>query len=142
MGVYSAAAERGSLVIGDKIILKGMKFIGRHGVLPQERELGQPFVVDVELHLDLSPAGKTDDLSRTVDYARVYAGVEAVVAGEPCRLLETLAEKIAQKTLELFPVEQVTVRVKKPQAPLPGIFSYAAVEITRRREAHRDIGGR
>lgn len=102
--------------------------------MPQERELGQPFVVDVELNFDLSAAGKTDDLSRTVDYARVYAEVEAVVTGDPCRLLEALAEKIAAKVLRVFPVKQVTVRVKKPRAPLPGIFSYVAVEITRCQE--------
>jgi len=118
----------------DKIILKGMKFFGRHGVLRQERELGQPFVVDVKLNLDFGAAGKADDLSQTVDYAQVYSEVEKIVTGKPLRLLETLAERIAEKILKGFSVKQVTVKVKKPKAPLPGMFSYAAVEITRYRE--------
>ena len=56
----------------DRILLEGMVFFGRHGVLQSERELGQRFVVDLELRLELRPAGLSDDLMRTADYSSVY----------------------------------------------------------------------
>ncbi|MCL6447900.1 MAG: dihydroneopterin aldolase [Armatimonadetes bacterium] len=118
----------------DKIVLKGMEFYGRHGVLPRERELGQRFIVDVEIFLDLTEAGRSDDLSRTIDYAKVFRLVEEIVTGPPRQLLEAVAEDIAAAVLERFPAAEAVVRVKKPAAPLPGRFEYAAVEIKRARE--------
>lgn len=117
----------------DKIILQGMEFHGYHGVLPEERALGQPFIVDLELELDLRPAGESDDLELTVNYARVFELVGSVVRGKPHRLIEAVAEDIASAVLERFPVAASTVRVKKPQAPVPGHFSWMAVEIRRTR---------
>jgi dihydroneopterin aldolase len=108
-----------------------MSFYGYHGVLPQERELGQQFVVDVELQLDLRPAGENDDLGQTVSYADVYEVVRRVVTGAPSKLIEAVAEQIACQVLQQFAVQQVLVRVKKPAAPVPGHFSYMAVEIVR-----------
>jgi 7,8-dihydroneopterin aldolase/epimerase/oxygenase len=70
---------------GDRILLEGMVFHGRHGTLPAERELGQPFVVDVELRLDLRPAGLSDDLMQTVDYGEVHRRAREIVEGEPRR---------------------------------------------------------
>lgn len=118
----------------DRLILKGMEFYGYHGVLPQERQLGQRFRVDVELFLDLSPAGTTDDPSRAVDYAKVYRVVEEVVTGSPCQLIEALAEKVARALVASFPVEEVAVRVEKPAAPVPGHFAYMGVEIWRKKQ--------
>jgi len=117
----------------DRIILKGMHFFGYHGVLPAERELGQRFDVDLELMLELGPAGRADDPGQTVSYADVYRLTEDIVTGTPCRLLEALAEKIAAAVLENFPVRGVLVRVHKPGAPVPGRFDYMAVEIERYR---------
>ncbi|MFZ5633958.1 MAG: dihydroneopterin aldolase [Bacillota bacterium] len=118
----------------DRIIMKGMRFFGRHGVLPQERDLGQVFEVDMELSLDLKPAGTRDDLGLTVSYADVFGAVEEVVAGGSVSLLETLAERIAALVLEKFsPVQAVKVTVKKPSAPIQGSFEYMAAEITRAR---------
>ncbi|WP_151191945.1 dihydroneopterin aldolase [Desulfotomaculum copahuensis] len=117
----------------DRIILKGMQFYGRHGVLPAEQELGQRFEVDVEMTLNLRPAGRTDDLEKTVSYADVYRLTEEIVTGPPCRLIEAVAEKIATAVLERFAVQDVIVRVQKPGAPLPGRFDYMAVQIERRR---------
>lgn len=118
----------------DKIILKGMKFFGRHGVLPQERELGQRFEVDLELFLELGAAGMNDDLNNTVSYADVYAAVEKVLTGRPYKLIEAVAERIASNIMKSFPVHGVRVRVEKPGAPVPGCFDYMAVEIMRERE--------
>ncbi len=115
----------------DKIVMSSMSFYGYHGVLPQERELGQLFVVDVELQLDLRIAGESDDPSKTVSYADVYEVVRQVVTGSPSKLIEAVAEQIAFELLQQFDVQQVMVRVKKPAAPVPGQFSYMAVEIVR-----------
>jgi dihydroneopterin aldolase len=122
----------------DRILLHGMQFYGYHGVLRTEQTMGQPFVVDVDLLLDLEPAGLTDNLERTVDYARVFSLVEEIVTGRSYRLLETLAEAIAREVLDRFAVAEVVVRVRKPRVPLPGIVGYAGVEIRRRREDGSD----
>lgn len=117
----------------DKIILKGLQFYGHHGVLPQERELGRRFVVDLELFLDLTEAGRRDDLACTVDYTRVLQLVEKQITSSSHRLIETIAEDIATAVLDSFSVKVVKVRVKKIDVPLPGSFEYIAVEISRKR---------
>ncbi|WP_174549973.1 dihydroneopterin aldolase [Desulfotruncus arcticus] len=118
----------------DKIIMKEMSFYGYHGVLQQERDLGQTFVVDVELGLDLRVAGESDDPEMTVSYADVYEVVRRVVTGRPCNLIEAVAERIADRLLDGFLLREVLVRVKKPGAPVPGHFGYMGVEIKRSRE--------
>jgi 7,8-dihydroneopterin aldolase/epimerase/oxygenase len=124
---------------GDRILLEGMVFHGRHGTLPAERELGQPFVVDVELRLDLRPAGLSDDLAQTVDYSRVHRRAREIAEGEPVNLTETLAERIAAAVLEDHPpVNAVRVKVAKPHVRLDGtVLTGSAVEILRRRDADR-----
>jgi 7,8-dihydroneopterin aldolase/epimerase/oxygenase len=119
----------------DRILLEGMVISGRHGTLPAERELGQPFVVDVELRLDLRPAGLSDDLNATVDYGEVHRRVREIVEGPPAGLTETVAERIAASVLEEHPVvEAVRVKVAKPHVRLDGtVLSASAVEILRRR---------
>ena len=110
--------------------MEGMAFFGRHGVFPAERELGARFSVDVELEGDLRVASASDRLEDTIDYTRAYDLVREVVEGEPCHLLEAVAQRIADRLLTLPGVLGVQVRVhKKP--PLPGEFRSVAVEITR-----------
>ncbi len=123
----------------DRILLEGMVFHGRHGTLPAERELGQPFVVDVELRLNLRPAGLSDDLAQTVDYGAVHRRAREIVEGEPVNLTETVAERIAATILEGHPpVEAVRVRVTKPHVRLDEtVLAGSAVEIVRRRDADR-----
>ncbi len=120
--------------MSDAILMRGLHFWGRHGVHEEERVLGQPFLVDLELELSLQRAGETDDLKHTVDYGRVYRRVEEVVTGEPVDLLECLAQRLAALILAEFPVERVTVEVHKPHAPLGGVFRDAAVRIRRERK--------
>jgi dihydroneopterin aldolase len=110
--------------------MEGMAFFGRHGVFPAERELGARFSVDVELEGDLRAAGASDRLEETIDYARAYGLVREVVEGDPCHLLEAVAERIADRLLTLPGVLGVRVRVHK-RPPLPGEFRSVAVEITR-----------
>ncbi len=121
------------LVTEDKIILQGMVFYGYHGVNPEERIQGQRFVVDLELSRDLSQAGRSDDLSATVNYSSVFKVAREVVEGEPCNLLEAVAERLADAVLARFAAEAVKVRIRKPWAPIKGsVIDWVAVEIVRR----------
>src|SRR5215203_3100180 len=116
----------------DRILLEDMVFHGRHGTLQAEQELGQPFVVSVELRLDLRPAGTTDDLTKTVDYSEVHRVAREIVEGPPVQLTETLAERIAAGTLDEHP----KVKVAKPHVRLEDtVLAGSAVEVLRRREA-------
>ncbi len=119
----------------DKIVLEGIVLYGYHGVSAAEKELGQRFVVDVELSVDLAPAAGSDNLALTVNYSTVYKLVKRVVQGPSCDLIETVAERIASAILaEHDKVEQVRVKVAKPDVPIAGsVLRAAAGEITRRR---------
>ncbi len=115
----------------DRITLTGLRVRGHHGVLPRERRDGQDFLVDVVLHLDLGPAGETDDLTRTVDYGELAERLGDVVAGEPVDLLETLAARLAEVCLSAGPVERVEVTVHKPSAPITLDFADVSVTVVR-----------
>jgi len=117
----------------DRILLENIRVAGRHGVSDEERAARQPFEVDVELVRDLREAGRTDDLARTVDYSVVDALVRDVVANRSFKLLETIAEAIADGVLAGFPVDEVVVRVRKPAVRLAGPVDYSGVEIRRSR---------
>lgn len=120
--------------MSDKIILTGIEIFGYHGDLPEERKLGQKFFVDLELNLDLSKAGNSDELSDTVDYPKILEEVEKIVGGEPKNLIETVAENIAKKILNDFDkVESLQVTLHKPFAPLKIKYSDVAVSIFRKR---------
>lgn len=116
----------------DRIVIAGMQFFGRHGVYAHETKSGQLFTVDVDMRLDLEPAGQQDDLALTVDYSAVFREVRAVVEGGPRKLIEAVAEGIAARLLQRFPpLQQVTVRVHKQRAPIPGTFADVYVEVVR-----------
>lgn len=116
----------------DKILLNKMSFYAYHGVLPEENRLGQTFLVDLELRqLDLKPAGTTDEIEKSISYAEVYETVKQVTEGNTFRLIESLAEHIAEAVLDQYPVPEVLVRVKKPNPPLAGHFESFGVEMVR-----------
>ena len=118
----------------DRIFLRGMRFMACHGVLPHEREVPQPFEVDVEMGLDLRAAGESDDLGDTVNYAKVYDVVSTVLTVTRKYLIEAIAEEIADDLLRDFDsLRWVRVTVHKPAAPIDGIFSDVGVTILRRR---------
>ncbi len=118
----------------DKVELTGMEFFGYHGCMKEERAIGQRFYVDVAMYLDLAPAGKSDDLEKTVNYADVFAETRAIVEGEPFTLIESVAERIAQVLFEKHPlIDRMRITVHKPYAPLSGKFADAAVTIRRSR---------
>jgi dihydroneopterin aldolase len=117
----------------DTVRLVGLRGRGRHGVLAHETALGQEFVVDVTLHLDTRAAAAGDDLEATVDYGDLAVRVMAVVTGEPVRLIETLAQRIADVALKPERVEAVEVSVHKPQAPITVPFEDVVVTVRRAR---------
>ncbi len=116
----------------DKIVIKGLRIFAYHGVNPEEKEKGQPFVLDITLYKDLSLPGATDDLNDTVNYSRVAKTATRVMLAQKDDLIERAASRVAEAVLAEFPVREVTVRLKKPRAPIAGDFEYVAVEITRR----------
>ena len=118
----------------DRIRLSGVRGRGFHGVFDHERREGQEFVVDVELAVDLGPAGASDDLADTVNYGEIGAAVLARIEGEPHDLIERLAELVAQDALTHASVDEVVVTVHKPQAPVGVPFGDVTVSVTRRRE--------
>ena len=124
----------------DTIELRGLTFYGYHGAYAEEQKLGQRFVVDVRLGLDLAEAGRTDDLSRTVDYGKVAETVRAIVEGRRFKLIEALAEALAGAILDAHAlVETIDVRVEKPSAPVSAAPSgLVAVEIHRTRKTRED----
>ena len=115
----------------DRIVLRGLRAHGHHGVYPEERSSGQPFVVDVVLALDLDGAGRSDDVADTVHYGELAQRVVAIIEGEPVDLLETLAARVAALCLTYPLVEQVEVTVHKPEAPVGVPFEDVAVTIVR-----------
>lgn len=117
----------------DRIALRGLRVRGRHGVFEHERRNGQEFVVDAVLGVDVRPAAAGDDLSRTVDYGVLAERLAAVVAGEPVRLIETLAERLAQVCLAEPGVQEAEITVHKPQAPVTHVVQDVTVTITRSR---------
>jgi dihydroneopterin aldolase len=119
----------------DRIVLAGMTFQARHGVDEWEKAEAQRFDVDVELVVHVQPAGLEDDLARTVDYSGVYQVTRQVVESTTFNLIEALAEAIAHEVLVAHPqVEEIVVRVRKPEVRLGGPLDYAGVEIRRTRE--------
>ena len=119
----------------DRIRLNGMVFYGYHGVLPEERALGQRFVVDVEVFTDLRRAGVSDDLADTINYSQVYATAREIVTGPACQLIEAVAERIAARVLaEHGAAERVVVSIRKPEVPIPGsVLASSEVRIERER---------
>ena len=119
--------------MSDRITLRGMRFLGRHGVHLEERMEPQPFEVDVVLRGDLSKPAASDELADTIDYSAVFTQVGEIVEGSSYRLIEALAGAIAEAVLAAHPIDDVEVRVRKPKAPLPGAFETVEARLRRRR---------
>jgi len=120
--------------IMDKIYVNKMEFYGYHGVFPEENKLGQVFIVDLIVEIDLKNAGQTDNLDHTINYAQLYEVCQKIVEGRPYKLIEAVAEKIASEVLQSFPsVSNCTVKVIKPNPPIKGHYESVAVEIVRSR---------
>lgn len=127
----------------DRIELRGLRVMGVHGVLPEERERPQPFAVDLDVWLDARPAGASDDLADTVDYAALCSLAAGVVADRRFALLEALAEAVAGAVLDLSGrVRAVAATVRKLRPPVPFDLSSVGVRVVRRRPLLDEEAGR
>lgn len=117
----------------DRIEIRGLRVVGTHGLLPEEQSRGQPFELDLDVEADLSAAGRSDAIERTVDYAEVVRRATAVVTDSSYRLLEALAGAIAEAVLADTRVTSVSVGVRKVRPPLPADLASVGVRITRSR---------
>ncbi|KAG7582866.1 Dihydroneopterin aldolase/epimerase domain [Arabidopsis suecica] len=120
----------------DKLILRGLKFYGFHGVLPEEKKLGDLFTVDIDLWLSLKKAIESDNLADTVSFADTFSLVKKIVEGPPKNLYETVAEHIASKMLETFPkINVIRVKLGKRNPSLVNsTVDYLAAELFRKRK--------
>lgn len=123
----------------DRILLNGLVFFGKHGCHAAENELGQKFLVDIELECDLRAAGESDSLDDTLDYVAIYNHAREVMEGESVKLLEHLAQRIADFALLDERVVSAWVRLRKPHIALPGALDFVGVEITRTRDDEIEV---
>ena len=116
------------------IRLHNAVFYAYHGVLLDEQNLGGKFEVDVDLYCDLSRGAESDHLEDTVNYERVYDCIRTLVLEKKHLLLESLASAVGRGILKNFSkVNSVTVKVRKPSAPVKGVIDYVEVELTEMR---------
>lgn len=117
----------------DKIYIKDLEIYGFHGVNQQEKDMGQRFLVSLELFLSLQDAGESDDLDKTVSYAQVCIDIEEEFKKEKYDLIEKAAEKLAEFVLINYKlVDRVKIKIKKPWAPIGKPLDHVSVEIDRK----------
>jgi dihydroneopterin aldolase len=117
-----------------EIHIDGLELYAYHGVLPEEKALGQPFLLDLRLMLSRCPGSRSDRVEDTIDYTEVIDVVSGVVTEECFNLLERLADAVARAVLERFPVDRVRVRVSKPRPPIPCSLRGVGVSLEMGRE--------
>lgn len=119
------------------ITINGVKVFAHHGVLPEEKERGQEFIIDAEIVLQ-EGAASSDDLGATVDYSEAAGAMADIATSTRYNLIETLAEKLLDHLLGLEWVRSASVTVKKPGAPLPVEAGWVGVTASRERRAGPD----
>jgi dihydroneopterin aldolase len=119
--------------MNDRIVLRGLRAFGRHGVLAHEQRFGQTFLVDAELELDLAAAGASDALADTIDYGTLSAELVRIVTDERYDLIERLATRLLEVCLADARVRAATVSVHKPHAPVPVTLDDVVVTLRRER---------
>jgi dihydroneopterin aldolase len=115
----------------DKIGLTGMIFFGKHGATKEEKQVEQEFIVDIEIEKPLDQAGRTDNLSSTIDYSEVYFVTQNVVENTSFNLIETIASTIAENLISKFSFDKVIIKVTKSKAPMGENSQNAWVQIIR-----------
>ncbi|KQP90853.1 MULTISPECIES: dihydroneopterin aldolase [unclassified Methylobacterium] len=124
--------------MSDRILVTRIAVFAYHGLLAEEARLGQRFYISLDCRLDLSPAGRSDDVARTVSYADLTEIVTRIATERRFALIEALAEAIAEDILGQHPaITEVRVRVDKPSAPVPAVIEGVAIEIVRTRAGGR-----
>lgn len=116
----------------DKIKIKNLEVFAKHGVFPEENKLGQKFLVSTVLYADTRKAGKTDDLTASIDYGGICRFINDYMKSHTFQLIERAAEALAEELLLRTPnLEKVRLEVKKPWAPIGLPLESISVEIER-----------
>ncbi len=119
---------------GDRIILKDLGFYGYHGLMSEEKKLGQRFFIDLKCGVDLSAPATTDLVSQTVSYAAIYDTVKFAFETKRMHLIEAVAQNIVDGIFSDFSeVNWIKIRVRKPEAPIAMVRGEAAIELHRHR---------
>lgn len=119
----------------DNIKINGIKTYAYHGVFEAERALGQFFIIDVVMYLDLKGASKTDDLEQTVHYGEAYAMIEAIIKDGQVNLIEHLAEKVSKALFDRYDkIMKTEVTIAKPNPPIEGNYDNVSITLNRKRE--------
>ena len=120
--------------MNDRIFIRGLSLHAYHGVMPYEGKVGQSFMIDLVLDIDLSTAARTDKVADTVSYDQVVAAASTAFTSQKFKLIEAAAGKVADSVLARFPrVRSVEVTIHKPHAPIAATFSDVGVTLSRRR---------
>jgi dihydroneopterin aldolase len=129
----------------DRIALHGIDVYAHHGVHPAERELGQRFVIDVDLWADLTASARQDSLRLALDYTAVHRRICELAASTSFQLIEALALHLCEALLAEFPLTRVAVTVQKPNPPIPNFLGRVLVTLERERgraePARKDVSG-
>jgi len=116
-----------------EIEINGLELFAYHGVLPEERRLGQRFLLDLCLTPSEEGCVESDCIEDAVDYAEVVERVAEAFTSRPYALLEAVSARVADTVLESFPVEKVRIRVQKPEPPIARTLDGVGVVVERRR---------
>jgi dihydroneopterin aldolase len=120
--------------MSDMIFVTGLLVHAHHGVMAHEEQVGQRFVIDLELAIDLAPAGRSDKLADTVSYSAIVEAATRAFTRQSFRLVEAAAAAVAEALIVAFPqVVSVRVTLHKPHAPIAAIFNDVGVSILRKR---------
>lgn len=120
--------------LADRIAVRNLCLFAYHGVFEGEQEIGQRFYLDVVVEADLKPAAASDAVEHTVDYAGLVKVVSDAFTEKRQKLLETLAERVAVRIFEQFPiVEAAEISIRKPSAPIEAVFDFVEIQIRRQR---------
>lgn len=119
--------------MSDRIELSGIEVYARHGVLDEEQHRAQVFVVDLTVFADLAPAGQSDELGETIDYRQLADQVKETVGGESHKLIERVAQRVAETVLSNPGAERAVVTIHKPGADLGAVVEDVSVTIDRSR---------
>lgn len=117
----------------DRIDLTGIEVYARHGVLEVEQQKAQIFLVDITAFIDLTDAGRSDDLADTLDYGELALEIREVVGSESHALIERVAASVAEVVLAHREVERVVVTIHKPDAPVDAVIRDVSVTLDRTR---------
>ena len=116
----------------DKIKIKNLEVYAYHGVFPEENEKGQKFIISATLFCDIKEAGKTDNLTKTINYGEVSKMMHDFICKNMFQLIETVVERLAEKMLLTIPkLQKVKLQLQKPEAPIGLPFETVTVEIER-----------